>query len=127
MKQHLTYAEFQASRLPDLSTLKEGDPLLLDGQRVEFAGKHDRSGRQAPHHLQGTDRMTCELPECEHRQCVCGHAECGHADENVQPNCSDCRCSGFRLISLREYLRKPAKVTASRKPSPGRPNKPRPL
>ena len=40
--------------------------------------------------------MTCELPHCEHRLCVCGHAECGHADENVQPNCSDCQCNGFR-------------------------------
>ena len=38
----------------------------------------------------------CELPECQHRLCACGHAECGHADENVQPNCSDCRCAGFR-------------------------------
>jgi len=57
--------------------------------------------------------MRCELPECQHQLCVCGHAECGHADENVQPNCSDCHCNGFRLaVSLgRSYLRKTAKVT----------------
>jgi hypothetical protein len=39
----------------------------------------------------------CELPECKHRLCACGHSECDHADENVQPNCSDCECSGFSV------------------------------
>lgn len=39
MKPRLTYSAVFG--LPDLSTLKEGDPLLLDGQRVEFAGKHE--------------------------------------------------------------------------------------
>jgi hypothetical protein len=42
-----------------------------------------------------TPSSDCELPECQHRCCACGHAECSHANENVQPNCSDCDCSGF--------------------------------
>lgn len=41
----------------------------------------------------------CELPDCRHRLCECGHAECHHADENVQPNCSECGCSGFRDVN----------------------------
>ena len=47
--------------------------------------------------LDRNDHEACELPECRHRLCACGHAECGHADENVQPNCSECHCNGFRL------------------------------
>lgn len=35
-------------------------------------------------------------PQCEAGVCVCGHCVCDHADENVQPNCSECDCSGFQ-------------------------------
>ena len=62
--------------------------------------------------------MTCELPECRHRLCVCGHAECGHADENVQPNCSDCQCNGFREKKPPKILNRIAdKVLAYRVPA----------
>ena len=40
MKPHIQYAEFQAARLPEFGAMKDGDPLLLDGQEVEYAGHH---------------------------------------------------------------------------------------
>jgi len=56
----------------------------------------ERMSKGTPYKSVRCDCQECELPECQHRVCVCGHAECGHADENVQPNCSDCQCDGFR-------------------------------
>ena len=52
----------------------------------------------------------CELPECHHRLCVCGHTECGHADENVQPNCSDCHCSGFKTVASFTVASEPGEI-----------------
>jgi hypothetical protein len=50
----------------------------------------------------GQNADQCELSECLHRLCRCGHAECHHADENVQPNCSECQCNGFRELAPAE-------------------------
>ena len=51
----------------------------------------------------------CETSGCQHRGCVCGHIECGHANENVQPNCSDCHCDGFKLESGPPAVQPPQK------------------
>lgn len=64
-----------------------------DEQRVDFA---DAVAAWIPAH--SAPRSECELPECQHRTCDCGHAECSHADQNVQPNCSDCDCDGFKEL-----------------------------
>ena len=61
----------------------------------------ERMRKGTPYKSVRCDCQGCELPECEHRLCICGHAECSHADENVQPNCSDCQCNGFREASDR--------------------------
>lgn len=50
---------------------------------------------QYPQDVNPFDERRFEMRSCDDGICECGHCACHHANENVQPNCCECRCSGF--------------------------------
>jgi hypothetical protein len=42
--------------------------------------------------------------DCGDEPCACGHPRDCHANENVQPNCCECGCSGFTKESVQDLL-----------------------